>query len=273
MVRVKKIPPKLLVIFSILVAIALVEIAVIAWKLENIKTDREDNRSAKDIINQITANEPSFNKAMHSVNDPASLWAVVNKGRILPADYSPSDLKTPNIRLRNSASSPAMKLRSEASSALEQALSAAVNEGINLRLVSGYRSYNTQVSVYGSMVNTYGQARADRESARPGHSEHQTGWAADVGRLDGRCELEACFGETAEGKWLAQNAYKHGFIIRYQEGKENLTGYSYEPWHIRYVGSDLAMEIQKSLQTLEQFFGLSSSPTYTSPAFLLKVGS
>jgi D-alanyl-D-alanine carboxypeptidase len=108
-----------------------------------------------------------------------------------------------------------------------------------------------------------GQAEADRTSARPGYSEHQTGLAFDVEVSGGKCHLEKCLGETPDGKWVAANAYKYGFIVRYPEGKENVTGYDYEPWHLRYVGTDLASEMHtKSVQTLEEFFNISGGKNY-----------
>ena len=116
-------------------------------------------------------------------------------------------------------------------------------------------SCNTQDSVYKKEVATYGQAKADTQSAKPGYSEHQTGLAIDVG--GGGCGIEDCFGETAEGKWLASNAYSYGFIIRYQAGKESITGYRAEPWHIRYVGTELSVEMNNTgIQTLEEFFNI-----------------
>ncbi len=95
--------------------------------------------------------------------------------------------------------------------------------------------------------------RSAQAVARPGYSEHQTGLAADVSRADGACELKACFSQTAEGQWLATRAWDYGFILRYPEGKEMATGYEYEPWHIRYVGVELARAVRDSGQTLEEF--------------------
>ena len=101
-----------------------------------------------------------------------------------------------------------------------------------------------------------GQAAADRYSARPGTSEHQTGLSFDVTAADGSCHLEVCFENTPEGLWVAENAHLFGFVIRYPEGKENITGYQYEPWHLRYVGPALAEQLHDTGQTLEEFFDL-----------------
>jgi len=202
------------------------------------------------------ANEvPAFDKAQHSLDDPTSIWVVANKTRpFSPRDYAPTDL----VSVGNG-----QRLRSEAAGALTELFSAASGAGYTLRPLSGYRSYSTQVSVYQSEVNAYGQAVADTQSARPGTSEHQTGLAIDVG--GGGCGIEDCFGNTAEGKWLAAEAHKYGFIIRYPEGKQSVTGYRYEPWHIRYIGKDLAGEMHRqNVLTLEEFFGLPAAPDYQS---------
>ena len=130
----------------------------------------------------------------------------------------------------------------------------AKNEGFDLKVISGFRSYSSQKSTYNGWVNKYGQAKADTLSARPGHSEHQTGLAADINSLN------QSWGNTDEGKWLNNNCYKYGFIIRYPYGKDDITGYIYEPWHIRYVGKDLAEKLYNDGNwiTLEEYFGIDS---------------
>ena len=197
----------------------------------------------------------TFDKNKYSHDQAASICVVANKLRPLnPTTYAPADLV---------AVGGGQQLRQEAATALSHLLAAATSENLTINPLSGYRSYNTQVSVYNKEVNQYGQTVADSQSARPGHSEHQTGLAIDVG--GGGCGIEDCFGETDEGKWLAANAYKYGFIIRYPEGKQQLTGYRAEPWHIRYIGIGLSTEMQKQgVQTLEEFFGLPAAPTYVS---------
>lgn len=210
-----------------------------------------------------------FNKNQYSVNDPGSLWVVVNKGRILPSGYAPANLVSPKIPLSGGPASENMHLRQDAATAVEKLVSAAGGGGVKLMLVSGYRSYGTQQSLYSGYVSSQGQAYADATSAQPGHSEHQTGLAADLGATSGKCQLDPCFGDTLEGQWLAANSYKYGFIIRYQKDKNSLTGYIYEPWHLRYVGTDLAGEINKSGQTLEQFFGLPASADYPAQSYQL----
>lgn len=253
----RRVPARLLFLFALLLLIGLAEFAVILWKLDS------------DELTTSTSSYPSgssqpaaelFDKSMYSVNKASSIWVVVNKGRILPVDHVP-DLTVPNASLRYSAASSEMRLKTDAANALEQLFTRAANDKIYLRLASGYRSYYTQATIYAREVRTYGQKQADRQSAGAGHSEHQTGLAADLAPKDGRCEIADCFADTAEGKWLAKNSYKDGFILRYPDGKEDETGYRYEPWHFRYVGKALAAEINKTAQTLERFFGL---PIYTS---------
>ena len=130
-------------------------------------------------------------------------------------------------------------------------------------LASAYRSYTLQKALYKLYVQEQGKAVADTRSARPGYSEHQTGLAVDLEPLDRTCEVQSCFGQTDEGQWLAAHAHTFGFIIRYTEGHEKTTGYMYEPWHIRYVGKDLATKVHaKGNQTLEAFFKLGKAGTY-----------
>ncbi|HEY5806065.1 MAG TPA: M15 family metallopeptidase [Candidatus Saccharimonadales bacterium] len=201
-----------------------------------------------------------FNKKLHSLTDPTSPWVVVNKKRQLsPKNYAPTDLRTPSM----SIGSASQRVSGQTAVALEALAKAAASEGVNLMIISAYRSYETQINIYNSEVRGFGQAQADRESARPGHSEHQTGWAADIGTASGKCEIKTCFADTSEGQWLAANAYKYGFVIRYPDGKEHITGYMYEPWHIRFVGTELSGEMYKTkTQTLEEFFGLPAAPGY-----------
>jgi D-alanyl-D-alanine carboxypeptidase len=148
--------------------------------------------------------------------------------------------------------------------ALEKMVQAAANQGVHLNLQSGYRSYSFQVSLYNGYVKQQGQADADRQSARPGYSEHQTGLAADLGgSTQPSCNVAQCFANTVEGKWLAANAYLYGFMIRYTTAKESITGYEDEPWHIRYVGTQLSTELHASgITTLEEFFGVSGGSAY-----------
>lgn len=207
----------------------------------------------------------SFNKQQYSITDPTSIWIVVDKLRILnPKTYAPSDLVVPNIPLRSNITSTEKYVRAETADALQKMAAAASAQGITLNLQSGYRSYEFQFSLYGSYVSRDGQVQADTYSARPGYSEHQTGWAADLGGISTPgCNVEECYADTPEGKWLAAHAWEYGFIIRYPQGMTDVTGYTYEPWHVRYIGTELSSEMHKQgILTLEQFFGLPNAPTY-----------
>lgn len=210
-----------------------------------------------------TQEEIAFDKSQYSLDSPTSPWLVVNKRRPLnPVDFAPQ-LVAPQVGLRLGASNPEMQVSRQIVPAVEQLFAAAKQEGLDLIVASGYRSYKIQGTVYNNEVKRNGQQVADRESARPGYSEHQTGLAVDIGAASRKCEIESCFGDMAEGKWLAANAYKYGFIIRYQQGSEAITGYTYEPWHFRYVGTDLANELHRQGNPpLETFFSLGAAPNY-----------
>ncbi len=188
------------------------------------------------------------------VTNETDIAVVVNKERGLPDTYEPTDLTEPNVDFSFSGKADKRMLRKEAAQALEKLFKQASGDGIKLYGVSGYRSRATQVSVYNNNVKTQGQAEADKVSARPGFSEHQTGLAIDVSSQSAKFALEEVFGTTKEGKWLAEHAHETGFIIRYPKGKESITGYSYEPWHIRYVGVDIAKVVYENRWTLEEYF-------------------
>ncbi|KGA81782.1 D-alanyl-D-alanine carboxypeptidase [Lysinibacillus fusiformis] len=145
----------------------------------------------------------------------------------------------------------------EARKALNQMLEAAKQQGFDLVAFSGYRSFEYQTTLYNNYVNRDGQAAADRYSARPGYSEHQTGLAFDIGeRGKEDVWLTEEFGETPAGQWLFAHAQEYGFILRFPQNKEEITGYMYESWHYRFVGKDVAKEIAKQSITLEEYLGV-----------------
>ena len=213
--------------------------------------------------NTPTEEASGFDKSKYSLTEPASIWVVVNKKNALPIGYKPADLTVPNVALRLSKTHEQMQFSGKAVPDLEAMFAAAQKDGVELVFGSAYRSGVLQKQFYDSYVARDGRDKADTYSARPGHSEHQTGLAVDITRADGKCHLEKCFEDTPEGKWIAANSYKYGFILRYLEGKEAITGYTYEPWHLRFVGRELALEMNKhNMLTLEEFFGLPPAPTY-----------
>lgn len=203
--------------------------------------------------------EPAFDTLKHSIDDPSSMWVVVNKLRPLsPAQYAPEDLVFPE-GIENANGQP---LRAEAADAAVRLVQAAEADGVWFRLGSAYRDYSRQEYLYTSYTLRDGQSLADTYSARPGHSEHQTGLTADFDD-GGSCYLWACFADTAAGLWLAEHAPTYGWILRYPEGYDDITGYTFEPWHFRYVGEELALEMQhQGVLTLEEFFGLPHAPDY-----------
>ncbi len=216
-----------------------------------------------DVTNVVSGQEVKLSfKESYSTTDPNSIWVIANKKLALPNGFAPSDLVVPNVILRLENTSEQMQVRLVIKADLEAMFAAAKKEGHSLMLSSGYRSVAYQKSLYDGYVATQGLASADRSSARPGHSEHQTGLAFDVEPSDKRCELLQCFGDTPEGIWLAKHSSEYGFIIRYGKDQEQLTGYEYEPWHLRYVGKNLASELVNTKKTLEQYFDLEPASKY-----------
>lgn len=155
------------------------------------------------------------------------------------------------------------QFRADAAAALATMDTAATRAGARFTVVSAYRSYTYQRSLYNRYKAQHGKQAADRFSARPGFSEHQTGLATDLGSPDGKCTLENCFAQTTAGKWLYHNSWKYGFILRYTKGQTATTGYMYEAWHFRYLGTDASRAYHESgAKTLEQFFGVTGGTTY-----------
>ncbi|MBC3795742.1 M15 family metallopeptidase [Acetobacterium tundrae] len=180
-----------------------------------------------------------------------SITALVNKNHSISASYVPNDLVTLDL-----PSTRDTQLRSDAAEALVKLFNAARSAGLDLYCCSGYRSYENQSELYDWNVSTYGAEQADLVSARPGMSEHQLGLAMDVTSASVGFDLLESFGTTAEGQFLKNNAYKYGFIIRYPQDKTDITGYAYEPWHIRYLGVDVATDIYNSGKTMEEYYGV-----------------
>lgn len=196
----------------------------------------------------------SGNDAEQTAAEPDSITVMVNKQYKLPDHYKPTDLVYPNVPFTFTEKIEKRMMRSAAAKALEKMFAGAKSDGIYLAGVSAYRSEATQTTLFNRYVAKDGEAKARTYSAVPGHSEHQTGLSIDVSGSTGKCAAESCFGGTKEAKWLAKHASEYGFIIRYPEGKEAITGYMYEPWHVRYVGKDIATSIAKSNSTLEEYF-------------------
>lgn len=186
--------------------------------------------------------------------EPESITVFVNKEYNLPKDYVPKNMVVPNVLFNHSYADERQKMRSEAASALEDLFKAAKKEGLNLYGISAYRSYDRQRKIFLNNIVKKGKYHTLRYSAVPGTSEHQTGLSIDVSTKALRFRLINRFANTAEGKWLADNAHHYGYIIRYPKDKYEITGYAYEPWHIRYVGQDLADYLYTNDLTLDEYY-------------------
>ncbi|MCR2794122.1 M15 family metallopeptidase [Microbacterium sp. zg.Y625] len=192
--------------------------------------------------------------------DPARIWVLVNKLRPYAVlDYAPSSL----VAAGSVPGGNQAILRADAAAALQSMAEAARAAGAEFGVQSGYRSFGMQQSIYDAHVDQRGVAATELVSARPGHSEHQSGLAADVvSCADGCGDLDDLAG-TAADQWIRAHAWEHGWIIRYEEGYTHITGYAYEPWHLRYVGVDLARAYHDGgFHSLEEFFELGPAPDY-----------
>ncbi len=176
---------------------------------------------------------------------------LVNRDFTLTADYVPRDLVMPDVK----RVSDAVLLRQDAARGLEELFTAAKEEmGFTLVAVSGYRSYSTQNAIFARKVESAGKKNAMLLVAPPGCSEHQLGLAMDIGTSRDH-SLTFAFGKTEEGMWVAENCWRFGFIVRYKDEWTDVTGYSYEPWHLRYVGAEHAKQIYESDIPFEYYIG------------------
>jgi len=184
----------------------------------------------------------------------------VDKHRPLnPITYAPADLVTPSVLHTNPP-----RLRREAAAAVERMFHAARGDGVKLVSTSTYRSYAMQRQILASDTAAIGRVGADSIDMRPGYSEHQTGWAIDIGSATRpSVDFASAMASTPEGEWLASKAWQHGFHLSYPKDRESTTGILFEPWHFRYVGPALATELHRTgIQTLQEFFGLPATPGY-----------
>ncbi len=191
------------------------------------------------------------------IDQAGSDWWLVNRDRPLPDGYVPPELVTPGVPIEPGA--PFTQATPVVAAAFEAMVAAAVEEGYELQLTSGYRSFEDQQETYERFVRDYGAQVAAERVALPGTSEHQTGLAVDVGEVGLPDDEE--FGDTASSDWVRGNAHRFGFIVRYPPDKADITGYANEPWHLRYVGVDLATELRASGLTMEEHFGLVPAAT------------
>jgi len=222
-------------------------------------SDPNSREVVTEVNGQLVMNDEYFNDIVVKDNkkviqNPENFLAIVNKEFSLPSTYKPTDLvkvKVPVVY----ESAEENYMRKEAAEALKEMFDAAKAENIQLYALSGYRSYQTQKVIFEREVKNEGYEKAALLVAKPGTSEHQTGLTMDITAKSVNMDLNESFGETKEGIWLKENAHKYGYILRYPKGKENITQYSYEPWHFRYVGKDVAKVIYEKGWTFEEFIG------------------
>ncbi|MBB6282391.1 M15 family metallopeptidase [Geobacillus subterraneus] len=189
------------------------------------------------------------------IMNPDNILVLVNKEQSLPPGYKPADLIVPRVPFSfDDPKAEKRHMRAEAAAALEEMFAAARRDGIELVAVSAYRSYERQQVIFAEEVRQKGEEKAVQVVAHPGQSEHQTGLAVDISSRSAGYQLTEAFGATKEGQWVAAHAHEYGFIIRYPKGKEAVTGYKYEPWHLRYVGRKAAAVIKERGLTLEEYF-------------------
>lgn len=231
------------------------------YNLSFVATDSSNNESVKDFT--LVVEQPKYKRMSDKTIKTSKGFTlkikdgvayvdgvlIANKTYYLPENYKPTD--SYNVNITDNCTTCINK---DVMSAFKEMQSDISSLGMSLRIVSGYRSYNTQKYLYNSYVNRDGKDAADRYSARAGYSEHQTGLCFDVNYAG------SAFDNTSEAKWIHDNAYLYGFILRYPKGKEDITGYMYESWHLRYVGKELAEKLYNKGDwiTLEEYFGITS---------------
>jgi zinc D-Ala-D-Ala carboxypeptidase len=216
------------------------------------QNNHEQMIAAKTIMKDSTAKK-QMKTGIPIVSRPNHIPVLVNKDFTLPANYQPADLVYPDVFFLADKKAEKRMMRKEAAHAVEQLFQAAAKDGIYLAGISAYRSHSTQTEIFKKNVERDGFEIAVTYSALPGTSEHETGLAIDVSDSRGTCPATDCFGKTKEAAWLAKHAHEHGFIVRYPAGKQDITGYKYEPWHLRYVGDSIAAEITNRGITLEEY--------------------
>ncbi|MCR5202080.1 MAG: M15 family metallopeptidase [Lachnospiraceae bacterium] len=235
-----------------------------AEKVESKEDTKDIEQDEHDVIEELEADygheieeeasaDPDAN-IIKTVTNPNSIAVLVNRRHLLPEDYEPKDLVVPDVKFSFYGTYERSYMREIAAFYLERLFEAAEKHNVILKGVSGYRSYERQQAIYENNVRNRGKKETNAVSAKPGSSEHQTGLTIDVSSDSAGVSLGESFGYTTEGIWLARNAHKYGYIVRYPKGKEKITGYDYEPWHIRYVGRSLATYLYEKKYTLEEYY-------------------
>lgn len=227
------------IIVLAIVSFSIIGSVFIVTKKNNIKAEN----NTFNMSNSIYKNDDSISENKEYIEGIQPLYVddivVVNKKYGLPQNYRATE-----------------ELEKDAIDAANRMMKAAQEDGIVIKIRSGYRSYSIQSTLYNNYVRRDGKEAADKYSAVPGYSEHQTGLAFDFTTSDTSKSVGEWFTDTIQAKWLYENAYKYGFIIRYPEGKEDITGYQYESWHYRYVGEEHSRNFAMNNLTLEEYLGL-----------------
>ncbi|MEI8216674.1 MAG: M15 family metallopeptidase [Eubacteriales bacterium] len=212
----------------------------------------------KNVVNNGTDNDNESNtqtqgEKASEIAGNEDMLILANKTNELAQNYKPSDLSRVNAYASGRDDSTRY-MRKEASDSMNKMLEDVKASGMDIVITTAYRSYNLQKIIFENNVKKSGSIEeANKTSAKPGQSEHQTGLAADLSSSKLDFELDTKFGELDEGKWISENSWKYGFILRYPKDKTEITGYSYEPWHVRYVGKEFAKFIKDNNLTLEEF--------------------
>jgi len=188
------------------------------------------------------------------LTDPSSITVLVNKTHSLPADYVPEKLVTPYVN----STSDVIQVSSKAADQLKEMVTKAAEDEVTLYLTAGYISYETQDDYFHDRAGMVGEAEANKVIAKAGFSEHQTGLAFDFSDEASGTATTVAFAETKAGQWLIKHSWEYGFILRYPEGKESVTGYSYQPWHYRFVGRDTAKKMHETAEdlTMEEYYNV-----------------
>ncbi len=223
----------------------------------NMDTAKEESLLPED-LNSILEDNP----IVPLDTNPSSITVLVNRNHLLQPSFIPDSLVEPDIEFDFNYKHEKRKMQRVAAEAIEKMFAEARRENYKIYGISGYRSYERQKQIYDNNVRVRGLDATNSVSAKPGSSEHQTGLAMDVSVKSIGCRLDQAFAMTPEGKWLAHNCHRFGYIVRYPKGKNEETGYTYEPWHIRYVGTTVASYLYRNNLTLEEYYGSLSSEEY-----------
>ena len=239
--------PGLYILAGLLTAAALLSL-VVAVSTGSIQTGEGDLRNPQETADD-SLSPPG---AALRTEDDGNRMVLVNKQYAVSQDYCPTDMVDIDGSLSTNQN---LKVKREAYDAYLKMLKNANAEGLNFAICSAYRSYELQESLYNQSLQSNGETYTEKMYAHPGQSEHHTGYAIDVTSASMNWGLSQDFADYPDGAWITAHCSEYGFIIRYPRGKEDITGYMYEPWHIRYVGVDAAKEITEKGITLEEYLG------------------